>query len=187
MDLTARSLAPPSAVPSAPPLPVAACGVVQCIGSACENSCCRDWTLEVDREATQRLRARLGGAKAAPLRALAAGGALGKGDVHGSIARRAGGCPFLDGRGVCSSVSRLGPEILSRTSSSFWLASLSLADHRETHGSLACPKLAPSCLFDSAALDLLPHRLRSRPPRPRGARSTAPEPSGGLERRDGLR
>jgi lysine-N-methylase len=130
-----------------------------CLGGSCEDTCCRDWTLEVDRDGMERIRGRLGPDEAAALRVLEAEQArdLGKDDIHGYIDRRADGtCPFLDRERLCSLVIRFGPKVLSRACAVFPRAFASFPDRVEIHGSLACPEVARRCLLDPAALDLVP-------------------------------
>jgi lysine-N-methylase len=135
-----------------------------CLGSACEDSCCRDFGVSIDRESLERMRA-----------------AVAKDPVpHGEVVRLVvlgmprdgtaaqnlvplddhGACPLLEPSGACGVQRDYGEALLGTTCAVFPRTAIAVAGHLEVTGSLACPELARLTLLSEDGLE------RETPPVP---------------------
>jgi lysine-N-methylase len=122
----------------------------ECIGSACEDTCCAAWTVPVDRATWDKYQA----LPESPLRVL----------IHASVTRvdesaepladgkthlfakitmnEANHCPILTTDGLCRIQAELGADLLSHTCATYPRVVLAVGAVRETALTLSCPEAA---------------------------------------------
>jgi lysine-N-methylase len=117
-----------------------------CIGGACEDTCCRDFGISIDREAIDRMRA---AAARHPERREKVVRLVVLGMPRGGVQPQnlvqlddRGACPLLETDGACGIHRDYGPAALSTTCAIFPRTSLAVEGRLEVTGSLACPELA---------------------------------------------
>jgi lysine-N-methylase len=120
-----------------------------CLGSACEETCCRGWRIPVEEAQYQRLAAAI----AAP-ELEAAVERQPDGQVHLRLVRD-GSCAFLDAERLCSVQRRHGPELLPRVCDTYPRALARAGGREEGWASLSCPEIARQVLLHDDALDLV--------------------------------
>lgn len=123
----------------------------ECIGSRCEDHCCGDWDIPLDKRTYERYKLfpleKLGGL----VEAFVARAATGAPDalyaqIHVSPT---GACPFLGTDRLCGIQKEFGAKLLSATCS-IYPRSLSRIDEKlEASLSLSCPEAARNVLLDS--------------------------------------
>ena len=133
----------------------------RCIGGACEDSCCEDWTVGVDGAAYARYEA----LPAGPLRSTIVESILpavaNSAGVAGSVnpppfaiqmVRRGGVrvCPLLASDGLCRIHAELGASYLSHTCATYPRIRYSIAGNEECALSLSCPEAARLVLLSPA-------------------------------------
>lgn len=133
-----------SLAPSAQDLHPTYAGTFRCIGPACEDTCCGDWDIPVDRVTYLKYRQfPLGelGALVSQFVSVCDGNPHEK--LYASIRRKPGGaCPFFGEDRLCGIQSRYGPALLSSTCSTY-PRSLAVVDgDLEGSLSLSCPEAA---------------------------------------------
>ena len=125
----------------------------QCIGPQCEDTCCRDWSIPVDRQTYEQYRQfppdRLGGIVSKfvtitpnapdPLYA----------QIH---LAPSGCCAFFNPDRLCSIQSEYGPALLSSTCSTYPRALNLVAGTLEGSLHLSCPEAARNVLLNPAAM-----------------------------------
>ena len=132
----------------------------RCIGSACEDSCCEDWTVGVDRPAYERYQALPAGPLQQLIAASVAPAAVQAGDTAGLPAppfviqmEQRGGmrvCPLLAAEGLCRVHAELGEEYLSHTCATYPRIRYSVGGAEEIALSLSCPEAARLVLLSPA-------------------------------------
>lgn len=130
----------------------------RCIGSSCEDDCCHDWDVHVDKANFEKLQNTPPG----PLRVLIdanvqrmAQGACAQGsDARGTSPFAAirllpdGRCPFLSEEKLCRIQLEHGPSLLSHTCSTFPRTSNTIDGLQDETLSLSCPEAARLVLLD---------------------------------------
>lgn len=130
----------------APPTYAAA---FQCIGASCEDSCCRDWDIPVDRNTYEKYQQfpleKLGSLVSQFVFVNAPGP---PDELYAQIYRGPSGfCPFFGSDHLCGIQKEYGPQFLS-ASCSIYPRSLSLvAEKLEGSLSLSCPEAARNVLL----------------------------------------
>lgn len=128
----------------------------ECIGAACEESCCQvGWQIPIDEAHFRRLRRAVGEAEfsrlVSPLppaeRSRARHGLL--------VLDERGACLQLDPQGLCGTQAGHGPEVLSDTCALYPRMASMLAGRRELQMVLSCPEVARLALLRSGATDLV--------------------------------
>ena len=129
-------------------------GAFQCIGPACEDMCCRDWAIPVDRATYARY-------QLFPIEALGARVAAyvtipdptAADSVYAQINPRPSGiCPFFAADHLCDIQRDHGPALLSATCSSYPRALNRVGTTLEGSLMLSCPEAARNVLLNPAAL-----------------------------------
>lgn len=131
----------------------------QCLGSDCEDTCCRGAEFVVDADRLRRVLAAVGTAEE-------------RERVHGAVAPREGwgadptrygtlrpkedgDCVFLDGRRRCEIRGRFGPELLWDACADYPRRAARTADRLEVSATLGCPEIARLALLDDDGADLV--------------------------------
>lgn len=108
----------------------------RCIGGACQDSCCRDWDVQVDSDSAARYRL-MPGALGERLRSVLK-------DIDGETLMQTenGRCPMWREDGLCRIQAELGEEALCHTCREFPRICHDYGDFRELGLELACPEAA---------------------------------------------
>lgn len=128
----------------------------QCVGSACVETCCAGWLVNIDKATYQKYQ----NVKTEPLAGLlrqhvhkASGTARSLG--YGVIELKSEqACPFLDTAKLCSIQTTLGPEALSRTCSDYPRNYTHDGTHIGLNASLSCPEAARLALTHADAMEM---------------------------------
>ena len=115
----------------------------QCLASACPDSCCREWSVQVDGEA-EALYRRLPGLLGEKLR-----GVLTQEDGETVFAVENGRCPMWRGDGLCRIQAELGEQALCRVCREFPRIRHDFGDFAELQLELSCPEAARLILLSS--------------------------------------
>ena len=132
-----------------------------CIGSACEDTCCKGWGIPVDREAYEKYRK----LPPSPLRTLiqisclitpkdtvcvdGSGQIVPEPEVFAKIRMTPDNqCPMLQGDGLCRIQTEYGAEFLSKTCASYPRIVHSIGGIEEKALALSCPEAARLVLLD---------------------------------------
>jgi len=128
--------------------------VFQCIGARCEDHCCGDFDIPLDRRTFERYR-RFESARLVEIveRSVSVQAPDGPDGLYGVIHREATGlCPFFGVDRLCAIQSDAGAEALSATCSIYPRSLSYVAGRLEGSLSLSCPEAARKVLFDPAYL-----------------------------------
>ena len=115
----------------------------QCLASACPDSCCQQWSVQVDGEA-EALYRRLPGPLGEKLR-----GVLTQEDGETVFAVENGRCPMWRGDGLCRIQAELGEQALCRVCREFPRIRHDFGDFAELQLELSCPEAARLILLSS--------------------------------------
>ncbi len=134
----------------------------QCVGSACEDTCCRSWQIPIDRQTFDRYRALPEGpltpifAASLVLRIHAAPASERQADgFHGQINLLPdGACPFLSAENLCRIHAELGKDHLSQVCAAFPRTTRTIDSHPETSLQLSCPEAARQVLLNRRFMHL---------------------------------
>jgi lysine-N-methylase len=127
----------------------------ECIGSACEDTCCQGWNVPIDR-GTYENYAQL---PAGPLRTLIDETLFRceEGSGHAEFARirmtSSNRCPLLTETRLCRIQQELGKDFLSHTCATYPRIIHSIGEVRETALALSCPEAARLVLLNPALLE----------------------------------
>ncbi len=127
----------------------------RCLGSACEDTCCRDWNIFVDEEHGRALEARIGEPElGAVMRKLDGGG----GGRYALLVLRDEdrACHFLGGDGLCTIQSRFGEELLPDLCATYPRVFGRAFDRLEVAASPSCPEIARLVLLGDDATERIP-------------------------------
>lgn len=142
----------------------------RCVGSDCEDTCCKDWNIPITRTDAERL-AHL---PAGPLRTLveasiaekpAAAGAVGDSNSNSPFAiirldAATQQCPMLSGEGLCRVHNEVGPEVLPHACATYPRIVHSIDGLQEAALTLSCPEAARLVLLDPDLLRTNPAELQ---------------------------
>ena len=115
----------------------------QCLASACPDSCCQQWSVQVDAEA-EALYRRLPGPLGEKLR-----GVLTQEDGETVFSVENGRCPMWRGDGLCRIQAELGEQALCRVCREFPRIRHDFGDFAELQLELSCPEAARLILLSS--------------------------------------
>jgi lysine-N-methylase len=130
----------------------------QCIGSACEDTCCQGWSVDIDKNTfvkykqlndktwKKRLTSHIRRNRYETTFT----------DYATILFNEQGFCPFLNTEKLCSVQLGLGERYLSRTCSLYPRQHSRLYDTYELAGSLSCPEVARLALLDPEGIRLEP-------------------------------
>ena len=109
----------------------------KCIANLCEDSCCKDWDIDVDSE-TEKFYNTVKSELGDKIRSLTYTDEYGERVFRSSDGR----CPFWNDDMLCDIYIGLGEEHLSRTCANFPRVRVDFGDFRENILSFACPEAA---------------------------------------------
>ena len=109
----------------------------KCIANRCEDSCCKDWDIDVDSE-TEKFYNTVKTPLGDKIRSLTYTDEYGERVFKSSDGR----CPFWNDDMLCDIYIGLGEEHLSRTCANFPRVKVNFGDFRENILSFACPEAA---------------------------------------------
>lgn len=132
----------------------------QCLADRCEDTCCRDWAVSLDRESVQRLKETLatkpgGRDRLVHLVVLGKAQSGAEGQAHLQMTAD-GACPLLEADNRCGVHAEFGEGALASTCSIFPRTSLAVSHRLEVGGSLGCPEVARQFLLHEDALTMRP-------------------------------
>ncbi len=119
----------------------------QCIGAACEDTCCEGWGVSVDKATYDKYQNSSDMELGAKLKNLVTIKEGGSDAMYASIQSTGGRCAFL-ADGLCSIQKRLGEDYLGRTCATYPRISNTLGNRRERSLDLSCPEAARLALLD---------------------------------------
>ena len=109
----------------------------KCIANRCEDSCCKDWDIDVDSE-TEKFYNTVNNPLGDKIRSLTYTDEYGERVFKSNNGR----CPFWNDDMLCDIYIGLGEEHLSRTCANFPRVKIDFGDFRENILSFACPEAA---------------------------------------------
>lgn len=109
----------------------------KCIANLCEDSCCKDWDIDVDSE-TEKFYNTVNSELGDKIRSLTVTDEYGERVFKSSNGR----CPFWNDDMLCDIYIGIGEEHLSRTCANFPRVKVDFGDFRENILSFACPESA---------------------------------------------
>jgi lysine-N-methylase len=130
----------------------------RCLGGECEDNCCREWEIYVDREHYEGLRARM--KSPAEKRELAAGMRLNADpsdpNRHAFIVlAESGSCSFLGADRLCTLHGRYGEPQIPNACATYPRVVGRVGDRAELTGSPSCPEVARLLLLSDDSLDIV--------------------------------
>lgn len=136
----------------------------QCVGGACEETCCADFHVDIDQQTFERYAAvEEPAALAGMLKTLVRRVQTPTPGLHARIAMTASGeCPFLDAHRLCSIQGALGEAALSQTCRAFPRAEWDRDGVGYLGGKLSCPEAARLCVSSADAMDMPASSLAPR-------------------------
>ncbi|MBF0369033.1 MAG: flagellin lysine-N-methylase [Magnetococcales bacterium] len=157
----------------------------QCIGGACELSCCRGWPIKLLNDDLNRLRQSLGGSEAMRKRferlvEMPQNPATGDQRKEGHDGEKAclkmidGGCGFLDGAGLCTIQNDHGENALPSVCRQFPRNIARFRGRYEITASLACPEIARLCLLQEQPMAWTEGGIQNIPDTPTPANDQNP-------------
>lgn len=167
------SLSPSAPVREPATFPQATTAAMQrfsCLADRCEDTCCRDWEVNVDRPSLDRMRETLsrtpeGRERLVRLVVIGRPSRHAEGPAHLKLTGD-GACPLLESDNRCGVHATFGEAALTTTCSIFPRTSLAVAGRLEIGGSLACPEIARLVLLggdEAVTLRPAPASLLPRP------------------------
>lgn len=130
----------------------------RCLASACPDSCCQDWSVQVDEEALALYR-RLSGPLGERLRSV-----LTREDGETVFAVENGRCPMWRGDGLCRIQAELGEQALCRVCREFPRIRHDFGDFAELQLELSCPEAARLILLSPPEPNLTREEPDADPP-----------------------
>ncbi|MHC9001975.1 flagellin lysine-N-methylase [Enterobacter adelaidei] len=124
----------------------------QCVGPECLMSCCRGWTINIDKKTHQKYVL----SSHADIAAIAKENLIlqrkGKNSYSRVKLNEKGDCPFFDENKLCMVHRDLGEEALSHTCSTYPRSSTRYQDETRHTMTLSCPEVVRRVLFDPDAM-----------------------------------
>lgn len=127
-----------------------------CIGSACEDTCCAGWNVHIDRETYKKYQKVQDPELAQKFKQ----SIVKKGDAKDASLFAAikmnptGDCPFLDPEKMCSIQKNLGPSYLSSTCDVYPRVRASFNDHYRLSATLSCPEATRLCVGSPDGMEI---------------------------------
>jgi lysine-N-methylase len=122
-------------------------GAFQCIGAACEDTCCEGWGVSVDKATYEKYQNCSGSELSPKLEQLVTIKTVGSNSTYASIQLTGARCPFL-ADGLCDIQKELGEGYLSHTCATYPRMLNTFGHHRERSLDLSCPEAARLALLD---------------------------------------
>jgi lysine-N-methylase len=120
----------------------------RCIGSACEDTCCKDWGVPIDRSTYEKYRSSEVLKPHLGTLIVLNTGAPTSSDYARIPLTAQSSCPFLDGDSLCGIQKQLGAEMLSVTCATYPRAASKRGAETENALNLSCPEAARLTLLD---------------------------------------
>ncbi|WP_336211885.1 flagellin lysine-N-methylase [Enterobacter sp. P82] len=124
----------------------------QCVGPECLMSCCRGWTINIDKKTHQKYVL----SSHADIATIAKENLIlqrkGKNSYSRVKLNEKGDCPFIDENKLCMVHRDLGEEALSHTCSTYPRSSTRYQDETRHTMTLSCPEVVRRVLFDPDAM-----------------------------------
>jgi len=127
----------------------------QCIGTKCEDNCCHDWQVAIDKRTYKKYQTITLESLASRLKS-----ALNKVDAEGSDAHFAqielkedGNCPMLSDSGLCDIHQQLGEDYLSHTCTQYPRTYFRQNEQLHMFATLSCPETARLALLAADAME----------------------------------
>ena len=129
-----------------------------CIGSACQDTCCSGWTVDIDRATFHKYRQNKH-PELVPLFKTALTrhvvGTTTRANNFGKLLMKSNGdCQFLQSDRLCMIQRVMGPDALSHTCSSFPRNQNQFGAQRESSLTISCPQAALFCSIQSRSHSL---------------------------------
>jgi len=162
--LSSQSQSQPGAVPATdrPQMTLAVIERFGCLAERCEDTCCRDWAVSIDRPSLDRLKSVMAGTPAGRdrlVRLVVLGSPSRHVDALGQVQLDDNGvCRLLDSDNRCSVQATHGEAALPTTCAIFPRTALAVDDRVEVGGSLGCPEISRLVLLSDEELAMRPAR-----------------------------
>ena len=131
-----------------------------CVAERCEDTCCRDWAVSIDRPSLDRLKAAIAGTPEGRdrlVRLVVLGSPSRQVDALGQVQLdEKGTCLLLEADNRCSVHAAFGEQALPTTCAIFPRTAVALPDRIEVGGSLGCPEVARLVLLSSDPMTMRP-------------------------------
>lgn len=125
-----------------------------CIGSACRDHCCKDWTISIDKNTYRKYK----NSQNSTIRNIAIKNISVTRTSTDNWAtmgfREDGNCPYLDEASLCGIHKTMGSEALSETCSTYPRSSFQYKSEKFNTLTLSCPEVTRLVLFDPNAFTL---------------------------------
>jgi len=127
-----------------------------CIGSACEDTCCAGWNVDIDQATYQKYQGVHDPELAQQLKQSLVKREDPKSSDHYAAIKmdQNGACPFLDPEKMCSIQKKLGPTYLSATCDVYPRIRSSFNDHYRYSATLSCPEAARLCVGSPEGMEI---------------------------------
>ena len=127
-----------------------------CIGSACEDTCCAGWNVDIDRDTYKKYQKIEDPELAQKLKRSLVKKTAAKGNHPFASIKMTpvGNCPFLDPEKMCSIQKKLGPSYLSSTCDVYPRIRASFNDHYRFSATLSCPEAARLCVGSPDGMEI---------------------------------
>jgi lysine-N-methylase len=125
----------------------------RCVGSVCEDTCCRGWRVSVDKETFQKYQTCSHANLGPKLRTLVNINPASENDnAHAEIELDRGACPF-HADGLCEIQATLGGEMLSKNCATYPRVMATVEGRLERSLDLSCPEAARLALTNSQPIE----------------------------------
>lgn len=122
----------------------------RCIGSACEDSCCLGWGVEIDKETYTKYKNNQHKELKPLFRSNVKTKEAGRNKIsYGIIKMEKGRCPFLNEHKLCDIHSKLGEEHLSNTCTTYPRSINKVDGKLEKSATMSCPEVTRIALMNS--------------------------------------
>ncbi|MFQ5712837.1 MAG: flagellin lysine-N-methylase [Candidatus Scalinduaceae bacterium] len=138
-----------------------------CTGSECEDSCCINWKIYIDKDYYNMLEKRMNTTRANRDKFQASVERIknhGNPEKYAALKLRTDGtCSFLNKDGLCNLQRDYGESILCNTCASYPRIITIIGKRVELASTLSCPEVARQCLLEEDATDLVKFDLGTLP------------------------
>lgn len=135
-----------------------------CIGAQCEDNCCHSWSVPVDKEHYELLRAQMSSPDELLELQRSVRVVEGQGSTHALMVLQANGnCSMLDAGRLCKIQKRFGQEALPNTCALYPKSAGRIGDRFELMGTPSCPEMARLILLGDDALEFVPSEREAFP------------------------
>ncbi|MEO8875895.1 MAG: flagellin lysine-N-methylase, partial [Polyangiaceae bacterium] len=132
----------------------------QCIGAACETTCCKGWEIQVDEPHYKKLKKTMARSEAERQKfdaghRMVRGSDRSRGKFALVVLQPNGDCSYLQSDSLCSLQTTYGEEALSDTCAVYPRAVSQSGSRQELSGAVSCPEVARQLLLHEDAMDLV--------------------------------